>query len=146
MMDLVQEGMVGLMEAAERFNPSLKVAFSLYAVHRVRGRMLDFLKRTSGEELWGEEVDQESAVLSIAVADVAFEQTDRVLLHAELDKAVQRLPGKEREVIQNLFLNEQTATETANLLDVSSSYVYRLEKRGLRRLRGILSRVIHDRK
>lgn len=47
-MDLIQEGMVGLLEAAERYNPSLQVAFSLYAVHRVRGRMLDFLQKKIG--------------------------------------------------------------------------------------------------
>lgn len=146
MMDLVQEGMVGLMEAAERFNPSLGVAFSLYAVHRVRGRMVDFLKQTHGEMLMGEEEGLELAVGAMVVPDAAFEQTDQRLLEAELDKAVQRLPGKEREVIQNLFLKEQTATETANLLAVSSSYVYRLEKSGIRRLRGILAHVIHDRK
>ena len=32
-LDLIQEGMVGLMEAAEKFNPDNGVAFSLYALH-----------------------------------------------------------------------------------------------------------------
>lgn len=50
-MDLIQEGMVGLLEAAERYNPSLQVAFSLYAVHRVRGGCLIFCKRKSGVAL-----------------------------------------------------------------------------------------------
>lgn len=42
-MDLIQEGTVGLMEAVERYDPLAGVAFSLYAIHRIRGRMLNFL-------------------------------------------------------------------------------------------------------
>ena len=42
-MDLIQEGTVGLMEAVERYDPLNGVAFSLYAIHRIRGRMLNSL-------------------------------------------------------------------------------------------------------
>ena len=38
-MDLIQEGTVGLIEAVESFDPARGVAFSLFAVHRIRGRM-----------------------------------------------------------------------------------------------------------
>ena len=44
-MDVLQEGTVGLIEAVESFDPSRGVAFSLFAVHRIRGRMIDFLKK-----------------------------------------------------------------------------------------------------
>ena len=43
--DLVQEGVVGLIEAAKRFEPSMNVQFWLYAQHRVRGAMLDYARR-----------------------------------------------------------------------------------------------------
>lgn len=42
-MDLVQEGIIGLIEAVEKFDHERGVAFSLYAIHRIRGRMLNFM-------------------------------------------------------------------------------------------------------
>ena len=44
-LELIQEGMVGLLEAVESYDYTKGVAFSLYAVHRIRGRMCDFMNR-----------------------------------------------------------------------------------------------------
>lgn len=57
-----------------------------------------------------------------------------------------RLPEREQDVLRMVYLKEQSAQETAAAMDVSTAYVYRLEKRGIRRLRGMLSKLIHDRK
>ena len=48
--ELIQEGTVGLLEAAERYDYQKGVAFSLFAVHRIRGRMLDYLEREYGKK------------------------------------------------------------------------------------------------
>lgn len=45
MSDLVQEGAVGLMQAAERFDPDRQVRFSTYASWWVRAAMQDFVLR-----------------------------------------------------------------------------------------------------
>jgi len=144
LLDLIQEGMVGLMESAETYNPSLGVAFSLYAVHRVRGRMLDFLGKGKLETPCEEEAAE--TMTSAVGSDLAFESADRSLLNEEIGRAMQRLPFREQDVIRKVFLEEATAAEAADMLSVSTAYVYRLEKRGIRRLRGMLSRVIHDRR
>ena len=43
--DLVQAGMVGLIDAATKFQPDKQVAFTAYAKHRIRGAILDSLRQ-----------------------------------------------------------------------------------------------------
>ena len=146
-LDLIQEGMVGLMEAAEKFNPDNGVAFSLYALHRVRGRMIDFLRQNQQEVL----VDMQDEIqaqpyLQSATGDTAFESADFDSLNHAVSSAFSRLPGREQDVLRNVYYKEKTAAETAEAMDVSTAYVYKLEKKGIRRMRGMLSRLMHDRK
>lgn len=146
-LDLIQEGMVGLMEAAEKFNPDNGVAFSLYALHRVRGRMIDFLHQNQQEVL----VDMQDEIqaqpyLQSATGDTAFESADFNSLNHAVSSAFSRLPGREQDVLRNVYYKEKTAAETADAMDVSTAYVYKLEKKGIRRMRGMLSRLMHDRK
>lgn len=143
-MDVIQEGTVGLIEATESFDWKRGVAFSLFAVHRIRGRMLNFLQkegrrditcmdapRTDGKAPW--ELLPDTA-LSVA------EQAELGLMTRELHRALARLPQKERLVLESVYLKSEAVAKIADVLDVSASHIYRLQKSGVRRVRGMLSR------
>lgn len=149
LLDLVQEGAVGLMEAVERYNRERGVAFSLFAKHRIRGRMLDYLYKNGhdipvSEESWAAGRERFDGLL--AAAEDAFEITDRKLLWEQVRKAVLRLPEKERLVVAGIYLGEREPKEVAAEMSCSKAYVYKLQKTGIRRLRGMLSRVMQERK
>ena len=99
-LELIQEGTVGLLEAAEKFDYTRGVAFSIFASHRIRGRMLDFLQAEYGSQM-----------LSLDGVNSA-----------------------------GLAWSEDLAAS----IDVSLGHIYRLQKQGVRRVRGMLSRLMNE--
>lgn len=68
--DLYQSGMIGLIEAAQRFDPSYGIIFSTYAGTRVRGAIVDYLiadlqyRETRGLRDWKKKIaDAQSHIL-----------------------------------------------------------------------------------
>lgn len=147
-MDAVQEGTVGLIEALESYQPERGVAFSLYAMHRIRGRVLDFLRKEGGADIACLEAmstdDGNTINLKEGIADrVALtvpEQVENAVFAERLHRALDRLPGKEKAVLEGMYLDSADAREMADALSVSLSHVYRLRETGIRRVRGMLSR------
>ena len=143
-MDVIQEGTVGLIEAAESFEPERGVAFSLFAVHRIRGRMLNFLQKEGKTDLacidgWADP----EGTLQNHMADASVSVAEQAEVHVLVDKlrdAMERLPQKERMVLENVYLKSAEVREVAEELDVSTAHIYRLQKNGIRRIRGMLSK------
>ena len=144
-MDVIQEGTVGLIEAVERYDPARGVAFSLFAVHRIRGRMLDFLRREGRVDIacMEEKLEDASGTLKENLIDTSASVTEQAESHelsGKLHQAMERLPAKERAVLEGMYLRSEGAAQMADSLQVSSSHIYRLQKSGIRRVRGMLSR------
>jgi len=140
LMDLVQEGIVGLIEAVENFQPERGVAFSLYAIHRIRGRMLNYLEK-------------ENKTVQVTLAETlpdnapsVAETAERNFLVDQLHSAMGRLPSKERLALSGVFFEEQQPRQVASTLQISPSHLYRLQQQGIRRVRGMLSRLMAEMK
>lgn len=146
-MELVQEGMVGLLEAAENYDYTRGVAFSVFATFRIKGRMLDYLKKTNNGVLYLEGDLGSGLTLGETLASGQVSPTEyaeRQLLHDKVTQALGRLPEKEQKVITGMYLEDRSAQAVAEAIDISLGHVYRLQKKGVRRIRGMLSRFIHD--
>ncbi len=149
-LDAIQEGTVGLIEAVERFDYTRHVAFSLFAVHRIRGRIIDYLN-TEGKRaaISLDEPDENGMTLQEMLPDEGIdiaEQTGQHLLFEHVARVLQRLPQKEQLVVEGVYLQNKPQKHIAHDLSMSLPYVYRLQKRGIRRVRGMLSKFIHDSK
>jgi len=142
-MDIVQEGTIGLIEAVEHYDYERGVAFSLYAVHRIRGRMLNFLQREGRVDLACMEAEAEGMTLKDQLMDQSPPVTEQAETHeliGRVRQAMERLPQKERAVLEGIYIDDAAASDVAGNLDVSVSHIYRLQKSGVRRVRGMLSR------
>lgn len=149
-LELIQEGTVGLLEAAERFDYKMGVAFSVYAVHRIRGRMIDFLEKEYGGKLLS--LDTETAAGSgvswaeclVAGGKSPVEAAEMNFLTGKVEEAMGRLSEKEKQVVKGIYLEDRTAGDLAAAISVTPSHIYRLQKKGVKRLRGMLSRLMAE--
>ncbi len=147
-LELIQEGTVGLLEAAESYDYTKGVAFSLYAVHRIRGRMCDFMNREfSRDELSLDRETAEGWSLAEFIPGLQLlpeEVAERHAVSSRVSQAIDRLPQKEKQVLQGIFLENKTPSVLAADIKVTPGHIYRLEKQGVRRIRGMLSRFMRD--
>ncbi len=147
--DLIQEGTVGLIEAVENFDPQHEVRFSTFAQYRIRGRIIDFLKRhhSNRDTLEIAIYEEEFEGLIAKVADRQVNIEDEVTLkviNQQVNQAISRLSPKEQKIISDLYLLDKEPALSAKEMNISLSYLYKLQKKALQRLRGMLSKLRAD--
>lgn len=136
LMDMIQEGTVGLIEAVERFEPERGFRFPTYAGYRIRGAVLNALRREREQAASLDDVDR--TVLERLEDDVAGDDLGAVedaVLSEQLALGVEQLPARERAVLDAFYFRPQSPAVVARELGVSLSHLYRLHHRALAALR-----------
>jgi RNA polymerase sigma factor (sigma-70 family) len=136
--ELLQWGAVGMLEAMNRFDRTLGVSFQAFAARRIRGAMIDGLRR-EGSLRRGEAILDADAVDSAALAGGGAPDDPLALLmradnRARLAHALQLLPPIEYQVLALHFYEELNNREIAAILSLSESYASRIRKRALETL------------
>ncbi|MEJ6951261.1 sigma-70 family RNA polymerase sigma factor [Natronospora cellulosivora (SeqCode)] len=132
LMDLIQEGNIGLIDAVDTYNPSRGTKFSTFAIYHIRGRGLDYLKNGIKELSFPLDIYPDEFEDKVVDKD-AF---DRII------KSLKELPDREKAIIEGIYLADKKADSLALEMEISLSYLYRLQKKAIKRLRGKLSRFI----
>lgn len=155
--DLISIGTIGLIKAINSFNPEKNIKLATYASRCIENEILMYLRRNnktrlevSIDEPLNVDWDGNELLLSDILGtdeDVIYKgiegEVDRILLH----KAIARLSPREQTIIKLRFgINtrdghDKTQKEVADMLGISQSYISRLEKRIIHRLKKEMSRM-----
>jgi RNA polymerase sigma factor for flagellar operon FliA len=146
MADLVQAGNVGLLQAARNYQPGRGAPLAGYAKFRVRGEMLDMVRRSMGRE--------RTASSLPADADGATDWESRIPASAEsspqisvmnhqrsavIVEEIERLPARYQAVVRLRYTREMTLRQIGVLLSVNESRACQIHQRALSRLKRALS-------
>ena len=152
--DLISIGTIGLIKGINTFRPEKNIKLATYASRCIENEILMHLRKTSGQrseisidEPLNTDWDGNELLLSDILGTddgealrPLEEKDERDVLHA----AVARLPERERRIITLRYglegAREMTQKEVADLLGISQSYISRIEKRILSRLKRDISK------
>ncbi|RJX29050.1 MAG: RNA polymerase sporulation sigma factor SigE [Dethiobacter sp.] len=147
--DLVSIGTIGLIKAVNTFDPHKKIKLATYASKCIENEILMYLRRNNKlkvEISFDEPLNVDWDGNELLLSDVLGTENDLVIrnLEDEVDRkllhlAMEKLSQREREIMQLRFGlhngREKTQKEVAELLGISQSYISRLEKRIIKRLK-----------
>ena len=120
--DLVQEGYIGLLEAAKRFDKKKKTKFTTYATYWIKKKILAALDR--------EKIDTTTSIKDSK--NVAAKEQKIPKKEIEFPSG---FPQTEKKILQLLFEKEYTLSEIGEILNLDREKVRRLKELGKRRLK-----------
>lgn len=147
--DLISIGTIGLIKAINTFNPNKNIKLATYASRCIENEILMYLRKNSNmrmEVSIDEPLNVDWDGNELLLSDILGTDNDVICrdLENEVDKtllkdALKKLNPRERTIMELRFgLNnssEKTQKEVADMLGISQSYISRLEKRIINRLK-----------
>jgi len=128
--DLIQEGMVALIEAVDRYDPSRNIKFSTFAYYRVKGQMANFLQRV--------EAKAPLPIDETSVQIVSSDDFDNLEWSTSPMDELAKLSEREVEIIKALVLDNVKAADLAREKGFDVSHIYRLKRKAVAKLRLLL--------
>lgn len=153
--DLISIGTIGLIKAVNTFSKEKNIKLATYASRCIENEILMFLRKSSQykhEISIDEPLNVDWDGNELLLSDVLGTDNDVVNVNIEneteqqiLRKLVDALPERERIIMEMRFGlkdgKELTQKEVADKIGISQSYISRLEKRIIKRLRKDLERL-----
>ncbi len=145
--DLVQEGMLGLMDATDRFDPGRGVKFSTYAMWHIRKTIMEAIRSKNDTVRTPRRRPSKSCVsLGDAVGiiddaatpcEILAEEEERQAVH----RGIRDLPSREGIVIRlrhGIDTERMTLKQVGHVLGVCPERVRQIQVQAEERLRGLL--------
>lgn len=141
--DLISIGTIGLMKAINTFNTDKKIKLATYASRCIENEILMYLRRSNkikGEISIDEPLNQDGDGNELLLSDILGTDSDVTSrrIEEEVDKtllkaSIKKLSNRERNIMELRFGfisgKEKTQKEVADMLGISQSYISRLEKK-----------------
>lgn len=154
--DMISIGTIGLIKAVNTFEPGKNIKLATYASRCIENEILMYLRKSCNrrqDASIDEPLNTDSDGNELLLMDVLTSNDAQVgeeLEHsaecAALRAAVSRLPARERTIMEMRFglggRQEHTQKEVADSIGISQSYISRLEKRIIKRLRREMETVV----
>ena len=156
MEDLISIGTIGLIKAVGTYQPAKSIKLATYASRCIENEILMYLRKISNQKSevsFDEPLNTDWDGNELLLSDILGTDEDLVVqpLEADVDRlmlhqALERLEEREKHIITLRFgldgRRECTQKEVADLLGISQSYISRLEKRIIHRLRKEILRLM----
>ena len=147
--DLISIGTIGLIKAVNTFKPDKNIKLATYASRCIENEILMHLRRVSrqrSEISFDEPLNTDWDGNELLLSDIMGTDPDIVYRRIEdevdstlLRDALSRLPEREKQIMELRFglcgASEKTQKQVADMLGISQSYISRLEKRIIKRLK-----------
>ena len=156
--DLISIGTIGLIKAVGTFKPDRNIKLATYSSRCIENEILMHIRKISGQKTeisLDEPINTDWDGNELLLSDILGTDGDTVVRPIEddvdlqlLQQALERLPDRDKWIVAMRFglggRTEKTQKEVADLMGISQSYISRLEKRIMLRLRREISRQIYN--
>lgn len=147
--DLISIGTIGLMKAINTFNTDKNIKLATYASRCIENEILMYLRRSNrikGEVSIDEPLNQDGDGNELLLSDILGTDSDVTSrrIEDEVDKkllraSITKLSSREKNIMELRFGfisgHEKTQKEVADMLGISQSYISRLEKKAIKKMK-----------